>query len=123
IRSPPSAMSEDEPTEASDTSLTTETRRHRETRLISEKEDPSERVSSIDDPASPVSVSLCLRGELEGSSPAPLTAMQTVSLLSERQGDLISRELTVLQEQGRSVSCRAGCAACCRQFVVVSPLD
>src|SRR5262249_11034980 len=29
----------------------------------------------------------------------------------------------VLQEQGGSVSCRAGCAACCRQLVVVSPLE
>jgi Fe-S-cluster containining protein len=36
---------------------------------------------------------------------------------------LIARELTILQEGGGAVSCRAGCAACCRQFVVVSPLE
>jgi Fe-S-cluster containining protein len=51
------------------------------------------------------------------------SVVDAVALLAERQSELIGRELTVLQEQGRSVSCRAGCAACCRQLVVVSPLE
>lgn len=55
-----------------------------------------------------------------GQQAAPTEAVQ---LLSERQGELIGRELTVLQEAGGAVSCRAGCAACCRQLVVVSPLE
>src|SRR5947209_20542516 len=52
-----------------------------------------------------------------------LAAVDAVAHLAERQSDLISRELTVLQEAGSGVSCRAGCAACCRQLVVVSPLE
>jgi Fe-S-cluster containining protein len=54
--------------------------------------------------------------------PDPIPAA-AVELLAERQGELIEGELTVLQERGGAVSCRAGCAACCRQLVVVSPLE
>jgi Fe-S-cluster containining protein len=56
-------------------------------------------------------------------TPECLNAVQTVAHLAQRQSVLIERELTVLQEAGSGVSCRAGCAACCRQFVVVSPLE
>src|SRR5713226_9454207 len=64
-----------------------------------------------------------LRGELEGPPPASLAAVDAVGLLARRQEELIERELVVLQEAGGAVSCRAGCAACCRQLVVVSPLE
>ena len=57
------------------------------------------------------------------SSPPTLSPPEAAEHLAQRQGELIDRELTVLHEQGTSVSCRAGCAACCRQFVVVSPLE
>jgi Fe-S-cluster containining protein len=52
-----------------------------------------------------------------------LGVVDAVELLARRQGELIERELTVLQQAGGAVSCRAGCAACCRQLVVVSPLE
>jgi Fe-S-cluster containining protein len=52
-----------------------------------------------------------------------LNTAEAAAHLAQRQGELIERELTVLQESGDAVSCRAGCAACCRQFVVVSPME
>jgi Fe-S-cluster containining protein len=55
--------------------------------------------------------------------PPALGASDAVASLAERQNGLIEKELTVLQAAGSEVSCRAGCAACCRQFVVVSPLE
>jgi Fe-S-cluster containining protein len=55
--------------------------------------------------------------------PDSLSAAEAITLLTERQSRLIEGELAVLQENGGQVSCRAGCAACCRQFVVVSPLE
>jgi Fe-S-cluster containining protein len=48
---------------------------------------------------------------------------EAASILAHRQAELIEGELVVLQEKGEAVSCRAGCAACCRQFVVVSPME
>src|SRR5205809_830550 len=57
------------------------------------------------------------------NSDEPGTPVDAVTMMTERQDELIGLELTVLQEQGGAVSCRAGCAACCRQLVVVSPLE
>jgi Fe-S-cluster containining protein len=65
----------------------------------------------------------CLRGDSDSPAPASASTDDAVTLLARRQGELIEGELTVLQESGGVVSCRAGCAACCRQFVVVSPLE
>jgi len=62
-------------------------------------------------------------GDSEEPPPATLDAADTAAVLARRQGELIERELVVLQEAGGAVSCRAGCAACCRQLVVVSPLE
>jgi Fe-S-cluster containining protein len=59
----------------------------------------------------------------EASSPPSLKPVEAVDHLAQRQGGLIERELTVLQESGGAVSCRSGCGACCRQLVVVSPLE
>ena len=69
------------------------------------------------------SVSPCLRVDSEEPRPGSMAAVDSVELLARRQGELIERELVVLQEVGGAVSCRAGCAACCRQLVVVSPLE
>ncbi len=52
-----------------------------------------------------------------------ISTVDAVALLTLRQEELIARELTVLQEGGGAASCREGCAACCRQFVVVSPME
>jgi Fe-S-cluster containining protein len=101
--------------------LNTETRRHGENRHRAEEGGQADR--SFPDPPSTLSVSPCLRVESEMASPADLSAVEAVEQLARRQEELIERELTVLQEQGGAVSCRAGCAACCRQFVVVSPLE
>lgn len=60
---------------------------------------------------------------MDDPEPASLNAIEAAVHLARRQGELIDRELTVLQEAGSNVSCRAGCAACCRQLVVVSPLE
>ena len=64
-----------------------------------------------------------LNSDLEGRMPGEISIVETASLLAERQRELIDGELVVLQEAGGSVSCRVGCAACCRQLVVVSPLE
>jgi Fe-S-cluster containining protein len=55
--------------------------------------------------------------------PEAIPTSRACDPLAERQQGLIEKELTVLQAAGSEVSCRAGCAACCRQFVVVSPLE
>jgi Fe-S-cluster containining protein len=60
---------------------------------------------------------------VDSENPAALGVVDAAELLARRQGELIQRELTVLQQSGGAVSCRAGCAACCRQLVVVSPLE
>ena len=52
-----------------------------------------------------------------------LDPADAVRHLAQRQSKLIESELNVLQKSGGAVSCRAGCAACCRQFVVVSPIE
>jgi Fe-S-cluster containining protein len=57
------------------------------------------------------------------SESAPLSPHDVAAVLARRQGELIERELVVLHEAGGAVSCRAGCAACCRQLVVVAPLE
>jgi Fe-S-cluster containining protein len=64
-----------------------------------------------------------LRVDSDSVPCAPLASHQAAELLARRQGELIERELVVLQEAGEAVSCRAGCAACCRQLVVVSPVE
>jgi Fe-S-cluster containining protein len=64
-----------------------------------------------------------MSSRLGGERETPLTPAAAVERLAARQAGLIERELTVLQGSGSSISCRAGCAACCRQFVVVSPLE
>jgi Fe-S-cluster containining protein len=69
------------------------------------------------------SVSPCLRVASDSLPSTPLAPHEAVELLARRQGELIGRELVVLQEAGGAVSCQAGCAACCRQLVVVSPLE
>src|SRR5437870_9726710 len=54
---------------------------------------------------------------------AACSVPEAAAHLTARQSGLIEKELTVLQAAGSEVSCRAGCSACCRQFVVVSPLE
>src|SRR5437773_8980861 len=54
---------------------------------------------------------------------AACSVPEAAAHLAARQSGLIEKELTVLQAAGNEVSCRAGCAACCRQFVVISPLE
>jgi Fe-S-cluster containining protein len=48
---------------------------------------------------------------------------EAFELLVEQAEDRIKRRLQGLPGGGREVSCREGCAACCRQLVVVSPLE
>jgi Fe-S-cluster containining protein len=52
-----------------------------------------------------------------------LSPVEAAAHLAQRQAGLIEGELTVLEEAGETISCRSGCAACCRQLVVVSPME
>ncbi len=54
---------------------------------------------------------------------ALLTPLATASLLREEADSRLEAQLRVLPRQGEEVSCRAGCAYCCRQLVLVSPLE
>jgi Fe-S-cluster containining protein len=49
--------------------------------------------------------------------------IEAAELLRTRADGRISEQLHVLPEGGNEVTCRAGCSACCRQLVVVSPLE
>ena len=49
--------------------------------------------------------------------------IDAAELLRTRADARIAEQLDLLPEHGEEVTCRAGCSACCRQMVVVSPLE
>src|SRR5205085_130463 len=51
------------------------------------------------------------------------TAAEAFGLLEEARERLTLPVLQDLERAGQTISCRAGCSACCRQLVVVSPLE
>jgi Fe-S-cluster containining protein len=55
--------------------------------------------------------------------PEAVTAAGAVGLLEGERERLTLPVLQEVERAGQRVSCRAGCSACCRQFVVVSPLE
>ncbi len=60
---------------------------------------------------------------MHGSDPtAEITLPEAYRLLVAQAEDRIARRLRALPPD-QSISCRAGCAACCRQLVVVSPME
>ena len=59
-----------------------------------------------------------------GVTPEPTVTPDAAFALMEAERERLT--LPVLQQveqAGERVSCRAGCSACCRQLVVVSPLE
>lgn len=59
----------------------------------------------------------------EGEGEATVTPVAAFGLLEAERERLTLPVLQGLEESGQRVSCRAGCAACCRQLVVVSPME
>jgi Fe-S-cluster containining protein len=51
------------------------------------------------------------------------TPVETFGLLEREREQLTLPVLEELERAGHRVSCRAGCGACCRQLVVLSPLE
>src|SRR5688500_6980492 len=56
----------------------------------------------------------------EGEAVTPAGAF---ALLEAERERLTLPVLQDLEQSGRHLSCRVGCSACCRQFVVVSPVE
>ena len=55
--------------------------------------------------------------------PSQWTPAQLHQALASRADRVVGERLRVLDRAGTPVTCRAGCAACCRQLVVISPLE
>lgn len=49
--------------------------------------------------------------------------LDAAELLRNRAEARLQERLESLPEKGAEITCRAGCSACCRQLVVVSPLE
>jgi Fe-S-cluster containining protein len=60
---------------------------------------------------------------VSGAERPTLTVLEAAARLREETDRHVSGRLQALPQAGAEVSCRAGCAACCRQLVVVSPLE
>ena len=60
-------------------------------------------------------------GALEGAEEADV--LQTAAALREEADRRLTGRLDAMQQRGAPASCAPGCTACCRQFVVVSPME
>jgi len=49
--------------------------------------------------------------------------LDAVELLRARAEVRLSERIAMLPQGGAEITCRAGCSACCRQLVVVSPME
>lgn len=49
--------------------------------------------------------------------------LDAVELLRARAEVRLAERIAMLPQAGAEITCRAGCSACCRQLVVVSPLE
>jgi Fe-S-cluster containining protein len=49
--------------------------------------------------------------------------IDAAELLRNRAESRLSERIEALPERGGEITCRVGCSACCRQFVVVSPME
>ena len=52
-----------------------------------------------------------------------LTSLDVVARLQGEADQVLAGRLEGLVRRGQAVTCRAGCAHCCRQLVVISPLE
>jgi Fe-S-cluster containining protein len=52
-----------------------------------------------------------------------VTPLQTLNLLREAAAERLASRIAALPQGGTEITCAAGCSACCRQLVVVSPLE
>lgn len=52
-----------------------------------------------------------------------LTLLETYEVLRETADERLSARVAAHPHHGAEITCRAGCSACCRQLVVVSPLE
>lgn len=52
-----------------------------------------------------------------------LTLLETYDLLRKAADERLSARVAAHPQHGAEITCRAGCSACCRQLVVVSPLE
>ena len=64
--------------------------------------------------------------EIEGAVPVPegkVSARAVLPVLRQLTDTVVALAIRSEAEAGRQVSCRAGCGACCRQMVPVSPAE
>ena len=62
-------------------------------------------------------------GRLEASLPVPVgevTLTQLLPVLQNLSSQIIGSAISLVEQEGHSISCRAGCGACCRQLVPIS---
>lgn len=59
----------------------------------------------------------------EPTEAAQWTVLDTAALLRDEADRRIADRVNALPQGGKEIRCRAACAACCRQAVVVSPLE
>lgn len=52
-----------------------------------------------------------------------LTLLDAYERIRTAAANALASRLSALPRQGAEITCRAGCSACCRQLVVVSPLE
>jgi len=60
---------------------------------------------------------------MDAASLPSLNVLDAAAILREEADRHIEGRIRALPQGGAEISCRAGCCACCRQLVVVSPLE